>query len=233
MMWGRGCPERGGASGGRPTRVPVLAAAMAVVFTADVHAQDRSVGILQDAAERYGAVETLCADFTQHLRVPLLGSERTGTGRLCQSVPNLFAMRFDDPAGDLIIVDGLFAWVYFPSNDAKTVLKTSADQSAGGRDFHREFLEDPESKYDVTYEGAEELEVWTTFRLRMVPMRPMDYETATVWIDQNGSVLRRLELEYPNGNIRTITLDNVGFGADPGPDYFSFAPPDGALVMVR
>lgn len=233
MRRGLGSAEGGSAPGGRLTSGTVLAAAMLVAFTADAHAQERGVEILQGAAARYGAVDTLCADFTQHLRVPLLGSERTGTGRLCQSVPNLFAMRFDDPEGDLIIVDGSFAWVYFPSNDAKTVLKTSADQSAGGRDFHREFLEDPESKYEVTYEGVEEIEAWTTVRLRMVPMRPMDYETATVWIDQSGSVLRRLELAYPNGNIRTVTLDNVGFGADPGPEYFSFTPPDGALVMVR
>ncbi|MCH1572162.1 MAG: outer membrane lipoprotein carrier protein LolA [Longimicrobiales bacterium] len=233
MRWGVGSAERDKVPVGRMMSGTVFAAAMLLVFTAEADAQDRGVGILQGAAVRYGAVETLCADFTQHLRVPLLGSERTGTGRLCQSVPNLFAMRFDDPEGDLIIVDGSFAWVYFPSNDAKTVLKTSADQSAGGRDFHREFLEDPESKYEVTYEGAEEIGAWTTFRLCMVPLRPMDYETATVWIDQSGSVLRRLELEYPNGNIRTITLDNVGFGADPGAEYFSFTPPDGALVMVR
>ena len=134
---------------------------------------------------------------------------------------------------DLIVVDGAFAWVYFPSNDAKTVLKTSADQSAGGRDFHREFLEDPESKYEVTYEGVEEVVGRTTYRLRMVPKRPMSYRFATVWIDQGAPVLRRLQMEEANGNIRTVTLDNVGFGADPGTDYFTFTPPQGALVMVR
>jgi len=208
-------------------------AMVTILLPSSALSQDRGVEILHDAAERYAAVQTLCADFTQHLRVPLLGSERTGTGRLCQATPNLFAMRFDDPEGDLIVVDGAFAWVYFPSNDAKTVLKTSADQSAGGRDFHREFLEDPESKYDVTYEGAEDVEGRTTYRLRMVPKRPMSYRFATVWIDEGAPVLRRLQMEEANGNVRTVTLENVGFGADPGPDYFSFTPPEGALVMVR
>lgn len=225
------------ASGLRRVFTPRLAlgvvVAAFVTAPAGLAGQDRGLQVLHDAADRYGGVESLCADFTQHLRVPLLGTERTGTGRLCQAAPNRFAMRFDDPDGDLIVVDGSFAWVYFPSNDAKTVLKTSADQSAGGRDFHREFLEEPETKYDVSYEGAEEIEGWTTVRLRMAPKRPMDYSVATVWIDQNGSVLRRLQLEYPNGNIRTITLDNVGFGVDPGADYFTFTPPDGALVMER
>ena len=209
------------------------AAIASALVPTSTDAQDRGVEILHDTAERYATVQTLCADFTQHLRVPLLGSERTGTGRLCQATPNLFAMRFNDPDGDLIVVDGTFAWVYFPSNDAKTVLKTSADQSAGGRDFHREFLEDPESKYEVTYEGSEDIEGRATYRLRMVPRRPMSYRFATVWIDQGPPVLRRLQMEEANGNIRTVTLDNVGFGADPGADYFAFTPPEGALVMVR
>lgn len=196
-------------------------------------AQNRGLEILHDTGERYAAVETLCADFTQHLSVPLLGRERTGTGRLCQGRPNLFAMRFSDPPGDLIVVDGAFAWVYFPSNDAKTVLKTSGDQSAGVRDFHREFLEHPESKYDVAYEGREIVSGSVTQRLRMQPKGPASYRSAIVWIDEGHPVLRRLRLEEMNGSVRTITLADVGFNADPGVDWFVFTPPEGVLVMVR
>ena len=211
----------------------VLVLSCAVAAT-DASGQDRGLEVLHDAAGRYASVETLCADFTQHLLVPLLGRERTGTGRLCQGDPNLFAMRFEDPAGDLIVVDGDFAWVYFPSNDEKTVLKTSAERSAGGRDFHREFLEDPESKYDVAFEGADEIDGYITYRLRMTPKGPATYRAAVVWIDRGDEpVLRRLRLEEENGNVRTITLENVVFGGEPGAGWFSFTPPEGVLVMVR
>ena len=213
-----------------------LASAVLIVvggLPGQVAAQDRGLDILHTAAERYAAVETLCADFTHLLSVPLLGRERTGTGRLCQGRPNLFAMRFSDPAGDLIVVDGDFAWIYFPSNDAKTVLKTSADRSAGGRDFHREFLEDPESKYDVEYEGPDVIEEHETHRLRMRPKGPVTYRSAVVWIDVGDPVLRQLRLEEENGNVRTIVLANVGFDVAPGVGWFSFTPPEGALVMVR
>jgi outer membrane lipoprotein-sorting protein len=198
-----------------------------------VLAQAPGLDVLHGASSRYAAVTTLCADFTQQLSVPLLRTERTGTGRLCQSRPNLFAMRFDDPAGDLVVVDGAFAWVYFPSNDARTVLKTSAENSAGGRDFHREFLEDPESKYDVVYEDTETIGGHATHRLRMTPKRPATYRSAVVWIDDGDPVLRQLRLEEENGSVRTITLSNVGFDIDPGADWFMFTPPEGALVMVR
>lgn len=195
-------------------------------------AQDRGLEILDRAGDRYAAVETVCADFTQQLSVPLLGRERTGTGHLCTGRPNLFAMRFDDPAGDLIVVDGDFAWVYFPSNDAKTALKTAAEESAGGQDFHREFLVDPETKYEIEYEGVEEVAGHPTHRMRMRPRGPASYRSAIVWIDEGTPVLRRLRLEEENGNIRTITLEGVVFGADVEVDWFTFTPPEGVLVVT-
>lgn len=206
---------------------------LAIALPISLGAQTDGLDVLHAAGDRYASVETLCADFTQQLEVPLLRRERTGTGRLCQGRPNLFAMRFGDPEGDLIVVDGDFAWVYFPSNDPKTVLKTSAERSAGGQDFHREFLVDPETKYDVAYEAEEVVEGRATHRLRMTPKTRSTYRAAVVWIDAETPVLRRLRLEEENGNVRTITLSGVDFEADPGEGWFAFTPPEGALVIER
>jgi outer membrane lipoprotein-sorting protein len=211
----------------------LICATILLAAPTSVRGQDRGLDLLHAASERYAAVETVCAEFVQHLRVPLLNNERTGTGRLCQGRPNLFAMRFDQPEGDLIVVDGDFAWVYLPSNDRRTVLRTPADRSAGGHDFHREFLEDPESKYDVSYEDTEVVAGHDTHRLRMIPKAAANYEAAVVWIDQGAPVLRRLRLEEENGSVRTITLSDVGFDAAPGEGWFSFTPPPGAVVIER
>ncbi len=209
--------------------VTLGAAALPGVATA----QNRAVRILHDAADRYASVETLCADFRQQLEIPLLRTERTGAGRVCQGRPNLFGMRFDDPEGDLVVVDGAYAWAYFPSSDPRTALRTSADRAAGGRDFHREFLVDPELRYDVADAGTDEVEGRATYRIRMTPVLPSSYRSALVWIDQGEPVLRRVRLEEENGNVRTITLSDVRFGEDPGDTWFSFTPPEGVLVMQR
>ncbi len=82
-----------------------------------VSAQDQGLAIMRAAAERYQEVEALCADFTQHLVVPLLGDERTGEGQVCQARPNKFAMRFTQPDGDRVVIDGESVWVYYPSLD--------------------------------------------------------------------------------------------------------------------
>ena len=153
-------------------------------------------------------------------------------GRLCQARPNLFAMRFDEPEGDAIVVDGESAWVYFPSSDPKQVLRCSAEGGAGGRDFLREFLEDPATKYDVVYEAADDVEGAETHRLRLIPKRPATDRATFVWIDRGEPVLRQVRTEEENGNVRTITLSNVEFDAMPGDGWFTFTPREGALVVT-
>jgi len=208
-----------------------LALLLAATVGAPAQAQDRGLDILQQASRRYAPVTSLCADFVQLLRVPLLGDETTSRGRLCQQRPDLFAMHFTEPTGDRIIVDGQFMWYYMPSNDAKQVFRFPVDRGTRGLDFHREFLEDPETKYDVTYEAADEVAGTATHRLRLRPRQPTSYRTAVLWIEQGTSVLRVIRLEEENGNERTINLRNVDFGAAPPQGFFVFTPPPGVLVV--
>ena len=70
-----------------------------------------------------------------------------------------------------------------------------------------------------------------THRLRMRPKRAASYRAAVIWIDEGIPVLRRLRLEEENGNVRTITLRDVVFGADVGTDWFTFTPPEDALIV--
>ncbi|HET9949107.1 MAG TPA: outer membrane lipoprotein carrier protein LolA [Longimicrobiales bacterium] len=198
-----------------------------------LEAQDRGMAILRDAADRYGPVRSLCADFVQRLETPLLGTERTARGELCQEAPNLFAMRFTDPAGDVFVVDGEHVWYYFPSNDDKQVFQLPASRGTRGLDFHREFLENPEQKYEVTYEGEEQVGGSATHRLRLVPTTPQTYSAATLWIEQGTAILRQIQLVEENGNRRTITLDRIRFDVIPPDGWFEFTPPPGTVVITR
>ena len=218
-------------------RAGIRYAAVAVALMASAPwpagAQDRGMVLLQAASARYAPVSTLCANFVQQLAVPLLDDERTARGRLCQARPNLFAMRFTDPAGDVLVVDGESVWYYLPSSDPKQAFRASADAGTGGRDFHREFLEDPASKYTVTYEGPESMDGANMHRLRLVPRARASYRAAVLWIEQGTSLLRQIRLEEENGNRRTITLSGIEFDVDPPSGWFVFTPPAGVLVLSR
>ena len=188
--------------------------------------------ILESAALHYRGIDALCADFTQHLLVPLLGEDRTGIGRLCQAQPNRFAMRFSDPEGDLVLVDGSFVWLYYPSLDPKQVFKIPMVENGGHYDFHREFLDQPALKYQVTYEHEDKVAGQATHRLRLIPLVPAQYEAAVVWIDRAQPLLRQIRIEEENGSVRTITMDRIDFSPNAMPeDWFTFTPPEGAHVI--
>ena len=188
--------------------------------------------ILEPAALHYRGIDALCADFTQHLLVPLLGEDRTGIGRLCQAQPNQFAMRFSDPEGDLVLVDGSFVWLYYPSLDPKQVFKIPMVENGGHYDFHREFLDQPALKYQVTYEHEDKVAGQATHRLRLIPLVPGQYEAAVVWIDRAQPLLRQIRIEEENGSVRTITMDRIDFSPNAMPeDWFTFTPPEGAHVI--
>lgn len=210
-------------------RCAVLRAALLSAVASPLAAQDRGMSLLQEASARYAPVSTLCAEFVQHLAVPLLEQERTARGRLCQSRPNLFAMRFTDPAGDLIVIDGTSFWYYLPSSDPRQAFRAPVER-AGGQDFHREFLENPAQKYTATYEGAETVAGASTHRLRLVPKTRQSYRAAVLWIEQGTSLLRQIRLEEENGNRRTITLSDIEFDVTPPSGFFVFTPPPGVLV---
>lgn len=189
-----------------------------------------AAALMDKAAALYRDTPSLCADFAQLLSVPLLGDEREGRGRLCQQRPNLFAMRFSAPPGDAVVVDGTWVWVYYPSMDAKQVLRLPMAGAPGGFDFHREFLEGWASKYRLTAEGQEAVAGRPTQRIRLVPRAGATYQAAVVWIDATG-VLRQVRVEEENGSVRTVTLTSVEMGAAPPAGWFTFTPPAGTQVI--
>jgi len=220
---------------GSPTARVLLMAVLVSAVPTFIGAQEaRGINVLEAAAERYAGVAELCADFVQRLEIPLLGDERTGSGQLCQARPNRFTMRFAEPAGDRIVVDGESVWIFYPSVDDKQVFRFPMADRTGGYDFHREFLDSPRAKYEVTYEAEEQVDGHPVHRLRLVPRGPATYRVATIWIDQGVPVLRQIRLEEENESIRTVTLSNVDFDPSGVPDdWFSFTPPAGAHVIER
>ena len=183
--------------------------------------ENRGLSVLEAASARYHAAKAVCANFTQTLSVPLLGQENRGNGRLCQEQPDLFAMRFDDPAG------------YYKSSDPKTVIRLPVADAPGGFDLYREFLEDPAEKYEISYEGTEKVDGRETDRIRLVPRTPASYQTAVLWIGVGDHLLRRVKLEEENESVRTVTLSEVTFDPRIPEGWFTFTPPSGVQIISR
>ncbi len=195
-------------------------------------AQTSAVGLraLEAAAGRYREVNALCANFEQVIEVRLLGRRVESAGKVCQRRPNLFSMRFADPEGDMVISDGRYFWVYYPSIDEEQVVRHPVADSPGRHDFFREFLEDPAGKYSAADGGTERVGGRECRVVSLAPGAGAAYRRARLWLDIESNLIRRLELHEESGNVRTVTLTNLDLSPVLDPDLFTFTVPEGARV---
>jgi outer membrane lipoprotein-sorting protein len=197
-------------------------------------AQDaQALALLEEAGARYSRIQGFCATFEQTLAVPLLGDTTYSKGSLCQERPNLFAMRFSDPDGDVLLADGEFFWVYYPSSDPRQVIQFEMEDRPGGVDFHREFLEAPAGKYEMEYLGEESVSGRSTHLISVKPFEPSSFRAARIWLDAERSLILRARIEMENESVRTVTLSEIQLDPTPDPDRFRFVPPQGAQVIRR
>ncbi len=204
------------------------------VGSGPVAAQDSSsdpAAVMTAAAERYGQIGTVCAQFVQQLNVPLLGSNQESRGTLCQRQPNLFAMDFRQPEGDRIVADGQHFWIYFRSQNPDQVIQLPVDPSRGGMDFYREFLDEPLQKYSMKLEGREPVGGTPTVRIQLTPRMNRGYQGATVWIDPASDLIRKVEIVESNGTVRTLTLSDVRVDPTINDQTFRFTVPAGVQVI--
>jgi outer membrane lipoprotein carrier protein len=188
--------------------------------------------ILRATARRYEQVRSIQAEFVQQLRNPLLGQTTRSRGMLYQRQPDRFLMRFTDPGGDMIVGDGEFFWVYYPSVDARQVMRITGG-GPGGLDLHSQFIGDPTTRFQATPHGQESVGGRTAHVLTLVPRQPMGYRSLKVWIDTDDHLVRRFELTEDTGNVRHFELSNVVINPSLPDHLFQFTPPAGAQVIQR
>jgi len=188
---------------------------------------------MEEAGARYAGIEAFCAGFDQSLEVPLLDEVHYSQGELCQARPDLFAMRWSDPEGDVVVADGEFFWVYYPSADPGQVLQFSMAVRPGGLDFNREFLEAPADKYHLSFVGEESVAGHDAYVISAKPRDPAAFREARLWLDRDRSLILQVRIGMENGSVRTLTLHHIDLTPPPDPARFRFVPPPGAQVIRR
>lgn len=210
-----------------------LAAVLALAPPASAQSDGRALEVLEAAEARYSSFTSLCADFRQVLDVPLLEQQTSSRGRICQKQPDLLLMRFTDPEGDVVVADGEWLWIYYPSMDPGQVIRSPLSSSGGHFDFHREFLENPGEKYAASWEGRETVDGREADVVRLVPRRSSTYRNARVWIDRSSRMLLRIVIEQENGSVRRVWLSGQEVNPSLADSLFRFEPPSSAQVITR
>ncbi|MBV9110471.1 MAG: outer membrane lipoprotein carrier protein LolA [Gemmatimonadetes bacterium] len=189
--------------------------------------------ILRRVEETAAGVRTLEADFVQNLKVPLLGTDRRSTGKLYQRKPDRFLMRFTDPAGDVMVADGRFFWIYYPSSDRTQVIRTSIAQGGEQADFQRQFLSNATSRFVATLNGEEMVGGRPTWALTLVPKRDSPYKVIRIWVDKQDNLVRRFEMTEENDSVRRLELSNLKVNQPISDALFAFTPPAGTHIFEQ
>ncbi|UCF18318.1 MAG: outer membrane lipoprotein chaperone LolA [Gemmatimonadota bacterium] len=194
---------------------------------------DQAEEVLARAAAAYERVRTLRSEFVQKIEIPALEARKEGRGVVYQKKPNYFLMKFEEPAGDIVVADGEWFWMYYPSAQPDQVVRTAIERSAEGATLGGQFLVDPTERYVATYVTREDVEGRAAHQLSLVPKFEAPYTLVRVWIDASDYLVRQFEIHEENETVRTIVLRNVEAGAELSDQLFRFSPPEGTEVFTR
>ncbi len=206
---------------------------LSVLFGPPQVAQEQAEEVLAQAARAYEDVVTLRSEFVQKINIPALEREKEGRGIVFQKKPNYFMMRFEEPAGDVVVADGEWFWMYYPSAQPDQVVRTPIHQTSENATLGGQFLVNPAERYVATYVARENLRGRQAHLLALVPKFDAPYTLVRVWIDAGDYLVRQFEIHEENETVRTITLSNLEAGIELANELFTFTVPPGVEVFTR
>jgi len=186
------------------------------------------------AIAAWAKVKTLRASFEQTLTNPITGSSLKSKGDFQQRKPGKLAITFSDPAGDRIVSDGKFVWVFLQSATPGQVLKmASTDVGAANTDLIGQFLTTPRDKYDASDAGTEKVDGRPARAIVLVakPGQILPFVRAKVWVDTADALIRQFEATDANGVTRRVHLTRISPNAAVNDKAFSFSVPAGVRVV--
>jgi outer membrane lipoprotein carrier protein len=205
---------------------------LALIAAAPLQAQDADA-IIGRASKVYRSLGSLQANFVQVIDNPMIDSAES-TGTLVQAGPAKLAMRFTDPAGEAIVIDGRHVWVYTPSTVPGQVVRLAVPSGgpAYGYNLLAWLLDRPAERYKASYLRNERLNGRTTDVIELVPAVPdLPFEKAVIWLDRENALPRRLEIHEPSGATRTLSLSQIRVNAQVPERTFPFKVPSGVRVV--
>jgi outer membrane lipoprotein-sorting protein len=203
-----------------------------VLVAAPAQAQDAQA-VIGRSARVYRSLRSLSADFTQVIDNPMIDSAES-KGTLVQAGPAKLAMRFSDPPGEAIVIDGEHIWVYTPSTVPDQVVRLSVPSGGPvyGYNLLAWFLDRPTERYKPSYLRTEERNGRRLDVIQLIPTVPdLPFTKAVIWLDRADGLPRRLEIQEESGATRTLELSRIRVNEAVPERTFTFKLPKGVRVV--
>jgi chaperone LolA len=210
----------------------LLTALLAILPAALSAQQGDGDAIAARAARIYRSLASLSAEFTQVIEDEALGRLES-RGTLVQSGQNKLSMRFTDPKGDAIVVDGKNVWVYTPSTTENQVIRMPLPSGpVYGFNLMAWLLDRPTERYRITYVRRDFVDFAQVDVLQFEPTSPeMPFRKAILWIDRDSGLPRKMVIEEEPGAVRTLSLSKMRTNQPVNEKTFRFDVPSGVRVV--
>lgn len=212
-------------------RFPILALFAALPLTAGAQSVDATI---DRAVAAWAKVATVRGTFEQTVSNSLTGSSATAHGDYTQERPNRLSIRFLAPDSGAIVSDGRAVWVFLPTSAPGQVVKRPAtDRSASPIDLTGQFLDAPRTKYDISAAGTRTVDGHAAHGLILVPKKGSSapFSKATVWVDDDDSLIREFEEIEPSGVTRHVHITAIQTNVPIDRSAFNFTIPKGVKVV--
>jgi outer membrane lipoprotein carrier protein len=209
-----------------------FAVILALVAAVPAQAQDANE-LIGRASRVYRSLASLQADFVQVIDNPMIDSAES-KGKLVQSGDAKLSMRFSDPPGEAIVIDGKHAWIYTPSTVPGQVIRMQVPSGGPvyGYNLLAWLLDRPAERYKASYLRRERVNGHATDAILLVPAVPdLPFTRAVVWLDREDALPRRLEIHEQSGATRTLRLSGLRVNESVPKQTFTFKVPSGTRVV--
>ncbi|MFL5516014.1 MAG: LolA family protein [Gemmatimonadales bacterium] len=213
--------------------VTLALAAGALLAAAPAAPAQDAAAIIGRSSRVYRSLASMRADFVQVIDNPMIDSAES-RGTLVQAGASKLAMRFTNPPGEAIIIDGEHVWIYTPSTVPDQVLRMQLPSGGPvyGYNIIAWLLDKPAERYEPKYLRQDKVGARSVDVIELVPAVPdLPFERAIVWLDRADALPRRLEITEHGGAIRTLTLSKVQVNQRVPDSTFTFTVPSGVRIV--
>lgn len=216
------------------SRPLTLVLAAMIVAAPPVEGQQDGSAIAARAGRTYRALTSIRASFHQSIEDRMIGTQES-RGELVQTGSAQLLMRFTDPAGDAIVLDGTYVWVYTPSTTPGQVIRmTMPTDPVYGPNVLARILDKPAERYETTLLRTDVLDGRPVDVVEFMPTAadPL-FRRAVLWLDRENFLPRRLELDELTRARRVLTLSRIRTNTPVSRKEFTFDVPAGVRVVDR
>ena len=184
-----------------------------------------------DRADRaLAALTSLEAEFVQRAENPILEKTEIGHGTLSYRAPGRYRIDYRYPAGDVVVDDGTWVWIYLPSSQPGQVIRQPSDESGAANPLT--YLRDLRARYDARLAGVDPIAGESSDHLVLSPRSDdAPFESVDAWVGRETGLLRQVRTRTSDGVETSYTFTTLRRNVPLADSRFRFSPPAGVEVF--